>query len=149
MTEMSTGRPPHYDIEYDEILAIKICNGLRPEFAEGTPECYIQLANQCMDSNPSNRPTASYIYGELSKWYNIVDRDFAKNKNELTILKSFQAADAIISTLPTELPICAKDKLTSKLLTFRGLSDPINSFEKLVITLFHPMDTIWTSHVSP
>ncbi|RIB17331.1 hypothetical protein C2G38_1441263 [Gigaspora rosea] len=131
MTEMSTGRPPHYDIEYDEILAIKICNGLRPEFAEGTPECYIQLANQCMDSNPSNRPTASYIYGELSKWYNIVVRGVAKNKHELTILKSFQAADAIISTLPTKLPICTKDKLTSKLLNFRGLSEPINSSAKL------------------
>ncbi|CAG8787767.1 13665_t:CDS:2, partial [Gigaspora rosea] len=59
------------------------------------------------------------------------DRGIAMNKNELTILNSFQLADAIISTLPTELPICTKDKLTSKLLNFRGLSKPINSFEKL------------------
>ncbi|RIB17333.1 hypothetical protein C2G38_2037825 [Gigaspora rosea] len=110
MTEMSTGRPPHYDIEYDEILAIKICNGLRPEFAEGTPECYIQLANQCMDANPSNRPTASDIYYKLLEWYNIV---YHGDASELTILKSFQAADAIISTLSTDLPIYTKDKLTT------------------------------------
>ncbi|RIB17340.1 kinase-like domain-containing protein [Gigaspora rosea] len=131
MTEVSTGRPPHYDIEYNEILAFKICNGLRPEFAKGTPECYIQLANHCMDANPSNRPTASYILEKLFEWHGIVDRGIAMNKNELTILNSFQLADAIISTLPTELPICTKDKLTSKLLNFRGLSKPINSFEKL------------------
>ncbi|RIB23476.1 hypothetical protein C2G38_2032716 [Gigaspora rosea] len=131
MTEMSTGRPPHYDIEYDEILAFKICNGLRPEFAEGTPECYIQLANQCMDANPSNRPTAIVIFHILFYWCHIVDHAVAGNKNKRTILKSFQAADANISTLPTELPIYTKDKLTSKLLNFRGLTEPINSFEKL------------------
>ncbi|RIB15980.1 hypothetical protein C2G38_2191192 [Gigaspora rosea] len=45
---MPIGRPPHYDIEYDETLAIQICNGLRPEFAKGTSKskCYIQLADQ-------------------------------------------------------------------------------------------------------
>ncbi|RIB23021.1 hypothetical protein C2G38_2033095 [Gigaspora rosea] len=35
--KISTGIPPHYDIEYDEELAIQICNGLRPEFAKNTP----------------------------------------------------------------------------------------------------------------
>ncbi|CAG8546204.1 11818_t:CDS:2 [Dentiscutata heterogama] len=35
--------------------------------------------------------------------------------------------DAIIPTLSTELPICLKDKLTSKLLNFKNLSEPINS----------------------
>ncbi|CAG8620628.1 13215_t:CDS:2, partial [Gigaspora rosea] len=38
----------------------------------------------------------------------------------------FQSADKIIQTLPTELPICPKDKLTSKLLNFKNLSEPIN-----------------------
>ncbi|RIB11472.1 kinase-like domain-containing protein [Gigaspora rosea] len=67
MTKASTGKPPHYKVEYNKILAIKICNGLRPEFANGTPDCYIQLANKCMDANPSNRPNASDIYKNLSK----------------------------------------------------------------------------------
>ena len=65
MAEVSTGRPPHYDIEYHEWLAIQICNGLRPEFAKDTPECYIKLAYKCMNADPSNRPTASFIYDEL------------------------------------------------------------------------------------
>ncbi|RIB08500.1 hypothetical protein C2G38_2147019 [Gigaspora rosea] len=127
MTEISTGKPPHYDVEYDEILAIQICNGLRPEFAKGTPECYIQLANQCMDANPPNRPTASYIYDAISRWYNIVDRGVAEDKNELTILRAFQYADTIIPTLSVELPVIPNDKLTSKLLNFKNLSEPINS----------------------
>ncbi|RIB25645.1 hypothetical protein C2G38_2030868 [Gigaspora rosea] len=113
MTEVSTGKPPHYEVEYDGMLAIKICNGLRPELAEGTPECYTQLANQCMDANPSNRPSASYIYDELSRWYNIVAYSAVKDENEFTLLKAFQSADAIIPTLSTELPIYSKDKLTT------------------------------------
>lgn len=67
MTEMSTRRPPYYGVEYDEELAIKICNGLRPNFAEGTPECYIQLANQCMNADPSERPAATKIYFKLRR----------------------------------------------------------------------------------
>ncbi|RIB04083.1 kinase-like domain-containing protein [Gigaspora rosea] len=127
MTEISTGKPPYYDVEYDGVLIIRICDGLRPKFAEGTPDCYIQLANQCMDANPSNRPTASHIYDELSRWYNIVDHSVANDKNELSILEAFQFADKIIPTLSNELPICPKDKLTSKLLSFKNHSELINS----------------------
>ncbi|CAG8665735.1 301_t:CDS:1, partial [Gigaspora margarita] len=72
-------------------------------------------------------PTASYIYDALSRWYNIVDRGVAKDKNELTILKAFQHADTIIQMLSVELPVTSKDKLTSKLLNFKNLSEPINS----------------------
>ncbi|CAG8519245.1 9281_t:CDS:2, partial [Racocetra persica] len=68
--------------------------------------------NQCMDAIPSNRPTASDIYEELSGWYKILDNSSATNKNELAILKAFQSADAIIPALSTELPVCPKDKLT-------------------------------------
>ncbi|RIB30306.1 kinase-like domain-containing protein [Gigaspora rosea] len=129
MAEISTGKPPHYDIEYDESLAIQICNGLRPGFAKGTPECYTKLANQCMDANPSNRPTTSYICDELSRWHKIIDNGSAKDRDrdELTILRAFQSADEIIPTLSTELPVCPRDKLTSKLLTFKNLSEPVNS----------------------
>ncbi|RIB11753.1 hypothetical protein C2G38_2202656 [Gigaspora rosea] len=95
MTEVSTGKPPHYKVEDDEILAIKICNGLRPEFAKGTPECYIQLANKCMDANSSNRPNAS---------------DVCENLLEL---KAFKSADEIIPTLSTKLPNYSKNKLTT------------------------------------
>ncbi|CAG8788006.1 14736_t:CDS:1, partial [Gigaspora rosea] len=60
-------------------------------------------------------------------WYNIVNRNAAKDENELIILKAFQSADTIIPTLSTKLPICSEDKLTSKLLNFKNLSKQVNS----------------------
>ncbi|CAG8801372.1 12950_t:CDS:1, partial [Gigaspora margarita] len=42
---------------------------------------------------------------------------------------AFKSADAIIPTLSTELRIYSKDKLTSKLLNFKNLSEPVNSIE--------------------
>ncbi|CAG8828326.1 18034_t:CDS:1, partial [Gigaspora margarita] len=56
-----------------------------------------------------------------------VINDSKGSKDELPILEAFESADAIIPTLSTELPICSKDKLTSKLLNFNNLSKPINS----------------------
>ncbi|RIB03434.1 kinase-like domain-containing protein [Gigaspora rosea] len=149
MTKMSTERPPHFDIKYDETLVVKICSGLRPEFAKGTPECYIQLANHCMDADPSNRPTASDIYDKLSGWYKILNNGSAENNDELTILKEFQSADSVIPTLSTELPICSKDELTSniydklsewyKILNNSGAE---NKDELGIIKSFQPADSI-------
>ncbi|CAG8854688.1 44632_t:CDS:2, partial [Gigaspora margarita] len=82
-------------------------------------------------------------------WRGIVYCGTAMNKNALTILKSFQAADEIISTLPTELPICTKDKLTSKLLNFRSLSEPINLFEKLPKLCSHKCDFSISDNIIP
>ncbi|CAG8800645.1 18265_t:CDS:1, partial [Gigaspora margarita] len=47
--------------------------------------------------------------------------------NELVILKAFQLADAVIPKLTTELPVCPQNKLTSKLLNFKNLPEPVNS----------------------
>jgi len=48
MTEISTGQRIFDGISFDIDLAIKICSGLQPDCAEGTPDCYIM---QCMDSD--------------------------------------------------------------------------------------------------
>ncbi|RIB15733.1 hypothetical protein C2G38_2092608, partial [Gigaspora rosea] len=72
MAELSTGKRPFYDYTFDFRLASNICNGLRPGFSERTPRCFIELAKQCMDSNPCNRPTAKDISSNLSKWRTII-----------------------------------------------------------------------------
>ncbi|RIB30161.1 kinase-like domain-containing protein, partial [Gigaspora rosea] len=72
MLEMSTGQRPFDGHEFDTKLAIKICNGLRPEFAPGTPKCYIKLAKQCMYSDPQKRPYAYKIRNTLYNWYDII-----------------------------------------------------------------------------
>ncbi|CAG8702475.1 29898_t:CDS:1, partial [Gigaspora margarita] len=72
-------------------------------------------------------PSASDIHDDLSKWYSIVYHNVANDKNSLTLLKAFKSADEIIPSLSTGLPNYSKDKLTSKLLNFKNLSEPINS----------------------
>lgn len=69
MTTMSTNKRPFADKVYGTSLAVRIVkNGLRPEFAKDTPECYKELANQCMDSDPQKRPTAIDIAFKLYQW---------------------------------------------------------------------------------
>ena len=68
MVEMSTGKPPYGNVPHDEKLALAICNGLRPRVAKGTPKCYIDLVNQCLDANPENRPSAETLYDVISNW---------------------------------------------------------------------------------
>ncbi|RIB23529.1 kinase-like domain-containing protein [Gigaspora rosea] len=67
MSEMSTGQRPFDGYQFNEELAVKICIGLRPEFAQGTPECYIKLAKQCMEPDPKKRPNARQVSYELRK----------------------------------------------------------------------------------
>ncbi|RIB19886.1 kinase-like domain-containing protein [Gigaspora rosea] len=69
MSEMTTGQRPFDGHEFDHKLAFKICKrGLRPEFASGTPKCYIELAEKCMDSDPQKRPWAYNVCETISGW---------------------------------------------------------------------------------
>ncbi|RIB21570.1 kinase-like domain-containing protein [Gigaspora rosea] len=79
MVEITTGQRPFNNYKFDNDLVIKICNGLRPKFGPGTPDCYIELANQCMDSNPGKRPTSSEIINKINEWLNIIESE-AENK---------------------------------------------------------------------
>ncbi|RIB13399.1 DDE superfamily endonuclease-domain-containing protein [Gigaspora rosea] len=56
MVEMTTGQRPFNNYKFDIDLVIKIYNGLQPKFGPGIPDCYIELANQCMDSDTKKRP---------------------------------------------------------------------------------------------
>src|SRR5205814_874443 len=63
MVEVSTGKPPYRSVPHDEKLALAICNGLRSRVAKGTPQCYIDLVNQCLDANLEKRPSAIKLFG--------------------------------------------------------------------------------------
>src|SRR3954467_119806 len=84
MVEMSTGKPPYGSVPHDEKLALAICNGLRPRVAKGTPQCYIDLVNQCLDANPEKRPSANELYYMIDNWRfdnnNSMHKDFIDAK---------------------------------------------------------------------
>ncbi|RIB26661.1 kinase-like domain-containing protein [Gigaspora rosea] len=95
MAEITTGQRPFDGYKFDGDLAIKICNGLRPVFASGTPACYIELARHCMNLNPQKRPSAWYIYWQINDWLKKLASD-----DESKIKKLFLNADEIIKTRP-------------------------------------------------
>ncbi|POG60729.1 uncharacterized protein OCT59_026091 [Rhizophagus irregularis] len=63
---VSTGRQPFAKYAHDEILALDICNEIRPEISEPeAPKCYIDLMEKCWDSNPENRPDSLTLYKSI------------------------------------------------------------------------------------
>ncbi|CAB5388893.1 unnamed protein product [Rhizophagus irregularis] len=65
---IATRRQPFANCAHDSILALKICNGIRPEINEHeAPQCYIELMKKCWDTNPNNRPNATEIKKEINK----------------------------------------------------------------------------------
>ncbi|GBC04284.1 hypothetical protein RclHR1_00560011 [Rhizophagus clarus] len=59
--ELSSGKKPFSDEEYDSLLAVKIVEGLRERTVVYTPEIYSNLYTRCWDGNPDKRPTIQEI----------------------------------------------------------------------------------------
>src|SRR5688572_17527440 len=51
--EVCTGLPPYHDIAHKELLAISICQGLRPKSNYKIPQLILDIIKQCWDANPS------------------------------------------------------------------------------------------------
>ncbi|RIA92660.1 kinase-like domain-containing protein [Glomus cerebriforme] len=59
---VATGKQPFADRAHDEVLALDICNGIKPEINElEVPKCYIDLMKKCWNSTPENRPNVTEI----------------------------------------------------------------------------------------
>ncbi|PKY38541.1 kinase-like protein, partial [Rhizophagus irregularis] len=113
MAELSSGIPPFVDRPHDTKLAIEICEGLRPSFAEGTPENYVRLATQCFHMNPSERPDARFLAHTFNNWWNLTQED-----NVLS--NAFITADEKISELDTSFNKHPDAIYTSRLITFEN-----------------------------
>ncbi|CAB5363452.1 unnamed protein product [Rhizophagus irregularis] len=62
MYHIATGRQPFANCAHDSVLALNICNGIRPEINEQeAPKFYIDLMKNCWDPNPDKRPSAIEI----------------------------------------------------------------------------------------
>ncbi|RIB15176.1 kinase-like domain-containing protein [Gigaspora rosea] len=119
MSEITTGQRPFDGHEFDTKLAVKICKGLRPEFAPGTPKCYIELAGKCMNSNPQKRPSAWNIYSIIYDWHSMI----ASSDNDNEIKKQFLEADKVIKILPMSKH--PDEIYTSKIISTKSISKAI------------------------
>jgi len=113
MAELSSGIPPFVDRPHDTKLAIEICEGLRPSFAEGTPENYIRLAAQCFNVNPSERPNALFLAHTFNNWWNLTQEN-----NVLS--NAYLEADKMIPELDTSFNGHSDAIYTSRLITFEN-----------------------------
>ncbi|GES93472.1 kinase-like domain-containing protein [Rhizophagus clarus] len=94
--EVATGRQPFANRAHDGILALDICNGIRPKINEqGAPECYVDLMKRCWDVNPDNRPKATEVEELIDLFHKSCRTDSEIEKEELhyDIQKQFKKAD--------------------------------------------------------
>src|SRR5436190_22315054 len=125
--EVCTGLPPYYDVSHEEPLAIRICQGLRPNSYYKIPQLISDIIKQCWDADPLKRPKAEELY----KLFN------NKHYNENSILnKQIEEADEINKQLPSEATSSTsilsytthpQAVYTSKLLDFKNLPKPKNN----------------------
>ncbi|RIA90858.1 kinase-like domain-containing protein, partial [Glomus cerebriforme] len=59
MWELASGDEPYSDYKTDDEkkLILDIVNGMRPNNLIGTPKCYHELMQKCLDADPEKRPT--------------------------------------------------------------------------------------------
>jgi len=111
MIEMSNGKPPFYDRKHNDDLMMAICNGLRPEFGKGTPECYKELSYRCLSDDPDQRPTANELYDIMWEWEECIR---GRRYGDESIREAFKKADREIPNMITSYKIHPDAVFTSK-----------------------------------
>ncbi|GES92494.1 kinase-like domain-containing protein [Rhizophagus clarus] len=95
MYEIISGLPPYYDISHNENLAISICEGLRPNFNIEVPKLIVDLISECLDANPSDRPTAEDIKSILCTWWKEIDDNLNNPSIQGELIRQIRKAEKI------------------------------------------------------
>ncbi|POG63167.1 kinase-like domain-containing protein [Rhizophagus irregularis DAOM 181602=DAOM 197198] len=132
--EVCTGFPPYHDIIHDEVLAISICNGLRPKSNYKIPQLILNIIEQCWDADPLKRPKANELQNLLS---NLWTESYYKNQITKQIEEQIEEADKINKKLTSSSLLYdtgptlsyttnPKAVYTSRLLDYKNLPEPKN-----------------------
>ncbi|EXX52776.1 Mkk1p [Rhizophagus irregularis DAOM 197198w] len=90
---VATEKQPFANCAHDELLALDICKGIRPEINESeAPKCYIDLMKKCWDTDPNNRPDAIKVEDSIRFLYNSYFGHSSINK-DYEIEKQFKEAE--------------------------------------------------------
>ena len=100
--ELCTGLPPYNNITHDEFLAIKICQGIRPESNYKIPQLILDIIQQCWDADPLKRPNASRLVDLFRDLWYKTDNSIADYEESAIINKQIKEADEINEQLPVD-----------------------------------------------
>ncbi|EXX69537.1 Ypk2p [Rhizophagus irregularis DAOM 197198w] len=126
MYEVISGLPPYHDLNHDQYLAIKICQGLRPRFNIKVPQFIVDLVKSCLDANPLNRPTAKEIYEIFNPWS--LSTELRKQISKTVEINNNSSNNKIPSTnLGLSYKTHSETFYASRLLNFDNLPEPKNS----------------------
>ncbi|CAG8553981.1 1787_t:CDS:2, partial [Acaulospora morrowiae] len=123
-----------------EDLALKICNGLRPKFASGTPDFYVEFSELCMNFDPQKRPTAEEIFHKLEEWYHLINEfdeteyyydiqeidrfEFEEiDESKVEMFNKFLESDEIVKQLPMAAQIHQDSEYTSRFINTNSVSE--------------------------
>jgi serine/threonine protein kinase len=78
MWKLASGGEPYsdYEIDNEDELIRDIVDGVRPNRIIGIPECYHELMQKCLDSDPEKRPTTQNIPKVLEKFKTSLNKQF-------------------------------------------------------------------------
>ena len=120
------------DISHDQILTVRICNGLRPNISEDIPKLLADLIRKCWDAKAENRPTAKELFQILHKW----DDECTNNDDNSEIFQQIKECEKIRENKlkekldkdkPKNIQTHPQAIYTSRLLNFKNLPEPVNS----------------------
>jgi serine/threonine protein kinase len=134
MYEVISELPPYYNIAHNELLALAICEGLRPEFNIKIPQMIMHIIKSCLDANPSNRPDAKDLSRIFNDWLINFD-NYIRTRSDSTkteLIKQIEETEKInnISSADSSLTnkIHPEAIYKSRLFNFKNLSKPKNSY---------------------
>ncbi|RHZ78538.1 hypothetical protein Glove_162g65 [Diversispora epigaea] len=133
MFEILTGIPPFYNIPHDRDLALKICNGYRPEIPSNIaiPQLMVDMMKRCWDAKPEQRPTAKELVIDFDNYtdnirYWVKESEIWKQIEECGGLNLTNQADNNNANSSTSYEIHPSAIYTSRCFNFKNLPKPKN-----------------------
>jgi serine/threonine protein kinase len=129
MNEYLSEEIPFNDIPHDHILAVKICEGLRPKIPEDVPKFLTDLIIKCWDAKAENRPTAKELCQILKKLNEIQfkDDEISSQMKKYEKIMRNRLKNKLNENKSESIKTHPQAIYTSRLLNFKNLPEPVNS----------------------
>ncbi|UZO22815.1 uncharacterized protein OCT59_015164 [Rhizophagus irregularis] len=129
--EVCTGLPPYHDIAHDKILAISICQGLRPRSNYKIPQLILDLIiKKCWHADPLKRPKADELFKLLVGLKHFGSDEFNKQIEEAErINEKFASTSLPYNGTTLSYTTNPQAVYTSRLLNFKNLPEPKNAID--------------------